>query len=109
MESLREISESNFDTTIATERMFTAVFFAAPWHPASIASLTVIQELEGLYKQQVDFFCMNIDENANVPAELGITELPTLIIFRYGHEQCRLVGQHEKRRIQAFLETTLQQ
>jgi thioredoxin 1 len=35
---------------------------------------------------------MNVDENTSVPKSLGIRGIPTLIVFKGGHEQERLVG-----------------
>ena len=43
------------------------------------------QETAGVYK-------MNVDENMNVPQRFGIRGIPTLILFKGGQEQERIVG-----------------
>jgi thioredoxin 1 len=35
---------------------------------------------------------MNVDENQNVPNRFGIRGIPTLILFKGGQEQERIVG-----------------
>ena len=44
------------------------------------------------YQGKAGVFKMNVDENMNVPQRFGIRGIPTLILFKSGQEQERIVG-----------------
>jgi hypothetical protein len=44
------------------------------------------------YEGKASVFKMNVDENMNVPQRYGIRGIPTLIVFKGGQEQERIVG-----------------
>jgi thioredoxin 1 len=44
------------------------------------------------YQGKAGVFKMNVDENMNVPQQYGIRGIPTLILFKGGQEQERIVG-----------------
>ena len=44
------------------------------------------------YDGKAGFYKMNVDENMNVPQRYGIRGIPTLILFKNGEEQERIVG-----------------
>ena len=48
----------------------------------------VAEEFDG----KAGVFKMNVDENTNVPNKYGIRGIPTLILFKGGQEQERIVG-----------------
>jgi thioredoxin 1 len=47
---------------------------------------------------------MNVDENMNVPQQFGIRGIPTLIVFKSGQEQERIVGAVTREAIAKVLE-----
>ena len=44
------------------------------------------------YEGKAGIYKMNVDENQNVPQRFGIRGIPTLILFKGGEEQERIVG-----------------
>ena len=44
------------------------------------------------YKDKAGVYKMNVDENMNVPQQYGIRGIPTLVVFKGGQEQERIVG-----------------
>jgi thioredoxin 1 len=44
------------------------------------------------YDGKAGVYKMNVDENMNVPQQFGIRGIPTLIVFKGGQEQERIVG-----------------
>ena len=44
------------------------------------------------YSGKAGVYKMNVDENQNVPNRYGIRGIPTLILFKGGQEQERIVG-----------------
>jgi len=47
---------------------------------------------------------MNVDENPEVPQRYGIRGIPTLIVFKGGQEQERIVGAVSQEQISRVLE-----
>ena len=48
----------------------------------------IAEEFEG----KAGVYKMNVDENMNIPQQFGIRGIPTLIVFKGGQEQERIVG-----------------
>ena len=46
----------------------------------------------GRIRRQCDFVKMDVDDNQNYPQRYGIRGIPTLILFKGGQEQERIVG-----------------
>ena len=44
------------------------------------------------YQEKAGVYKMNVDENMNIPQQFGIRGIPTLILFKGGQEQERIVG-----------------
>ncbi len=47
---------------------------------------------------------MNVDENMNVPQRFGIRGIPTLIVFKGGQEQERIVGAVSREKLAETIE-----
>ena len=63
-------------------------FESAVLYDLSVSKEAVAEE----YGEKAGFFKMNVDENMNVPQRYGIRGIPTLILFKGGQEQERIVG-----------------
>lgn len=51
-----------------------------------------VEALAEEYQGKAGVFKMNVDENQDVPQRFGIRGIPTLIVFKGGQEQERIVG-----------------
>jgi thioredoxin 1 len=89
-EGVRELTESEFDETIATG--VTLVDFWAPWCGPCQQQTPIIESLAGSVGDKATIAKVNVDDNAGVAGKLGIQSIPTLILFRDGEEKKRFVG-----------------
>lgn len=84
------------------------VDFWAEWCAPCKALLPVIGELADLYAGEVAVVKINADENKEVTARFEVRGLPTLILFKDGIEQERVLGMTSKTRIAALLDRYLE-
>ncbi|MGX7107387.1 thioredoxin [Hutsoniella sourekii] len=79
------------------------VDFWAPWCGPCRMQSPVVDELSEELEGQVDFYKMNVDEEAKVAQEFGIMSIPTLLIKKDGQVVDKLIGFHDKQRLSEIL------
>ena len=70
----------------------TLVDFNAPWCAPCRAQAPVIKALAKKFNNAARIIDMNVDENREFAIGRGIASIPTLILFKDGHELRRFVG-----------------
>ncbi len=79
------------------------VDFWAEWCAPCRMIAPIVEELAG-EMPNVSFGKLNVDENTNVAQSLGITAIPTLIIFKDGEVVDKVVGLLPKAQLKKVLE-----
>lgn len=97
--------ESITDTQFVekTSEGLTLVDFWAPWCGPCRMQSPIVDELADELAGQVEFFKMNVDEEPKTAQEFGIMSIPTLIIKKDGEVVEKLIGLHDKARLNAIL------
>jgi len=70
----------------------TLVDFESPWCRPCRDQKPIIETLARRFKGEVRIIELNIDDHRLFAIQLGITSIPTLIIFKNGRELQRFVG-----------------
>ena len=70
----------------------TLVDFESPWCRPCRDQKPIIETLARRFKGEARIIELNIDDNRQFAIQLGITSIPTLIIFKNGKEYQRFVG-----------------
>ncbi|MDZ4854701.1 MAG: thioredoxin domain-containing protein [Nitrospirota bacterium] len=81
---MRDVTDRDFDRVVAEATMPVLVEF---WKPGCGSCRALLRELERLeldVRGKVQILTMNVDENFQIPAELEITSLPVLALYRKG-------------------------
>ena len=81
---MRDVTYRDFDRVVAEATMPVLVEF---WKPGCGSCRALLRELERLeldVRGKVQILTMNVDENFQIPAELEITSLPVLALYRKG-------------------------
>lgn len=100
-----ELNDNNFDSYIASG--VTLVDFWAVWcRPCKIQG-PIVDELAQELGEKVHVCKMNVDSNQKVPSRFGITNIPTIIIFKDGQAVQQLVGLQSKISLSKQLEAYL--
>lgn len=94
-----EVNDGNFEKEVLNSSTPVLVDFWAAWcGPCRM----VAPELEKLAEEESDRLKvakLNVDDNRGIAARYGISSIPTMILFKDGKEQKRLIGVRSKARI----------
>ncbi|GFP38428.1 thioredoxin 1 [Candidatus Hakubella thermalkaliphila] len=94
-----EVNDGNFEKEVLDSPTPVLVDFWAAWcGPCRM----VAPELEKLAEEESDRLKvakLNVEDNRVIAARYGISSIPTMILFKDGKEQKRLMGARSKARI----------
>jgi thioredoxin 1 len=87
-----EVSDSSFDKDVLqSDRPVLVDFWAAWCAPCRMLEPTVVAVAEK-YMANARVVKLNVDDNPSVSQRYGIKGIPTLILFKSGREEERVVG-----------------
>lgn len=91
-----KLSSENFEKEVLKSEKPVLVDFYADWCGPCNAMAPVIEELATELDGKAKVGKINVDENSDIAVEYNIMSIPTLIIFKNGKEEKRLVGLRDK-------------
>ncbi|MEJ7624897.1 MAG: thioredoxin [Pyrinomonadaceae bacterium] len=100
----KEITDSNFQADVLGSDKPVLVDFWAEWCGPCRMIAPTVEAIAEEYQEKAGVFKMNVDENGTVPQQYGIRGIPTLILFKGGQEQERIVGAVTREAISRVIE-----
>src|SRR6478672_6550012 len=88
----KAITDSNFESDVLSSEKPVPVDFWAEWCGPCRMIAPSVEAVAEEYQGKASVYKMNVDENRDVPQQYGIRGIPTLIVFKGGQEQERIVG-----------------
>lgn len=98
-----EIGDSSFESEVLQSDKPVLVDFWAPWCGPCRAIAPIVEELAQDYGDKVKFTKCNVDENPTTPTKYGIKSIPTLIFFKDGEIQDKIIGIVAKSRLEEMI------
>ena len=104
--AVQHVTDQDFDNVIQGGKPV-LVDFWAPWcGPCRIIG-PIVEELAPSYEGRAVITKMNVDDNPAVAQRLGVTSIPTLMMFKNGKLVDRVVGAMPKGELQKFIDRNL--
>ncbi len=103
----QEFTDSNFEESVLKSDKPVLVDFWAEWCGPCRMVGPIVEELAQDYDGRVVVGKMNVDENPEVPAQFGIRNIPTLLVFKNGEVVDKQVGAAPKPHLAKKLDAQL--
>ncbi|HLG92516.1 MAG TPA: thioredoxin [Acidimicrobiales bacterium] len=101
------LSDADFDEQVRSSDQPVLVDFWAEWCGPCKMIAPILEELADQESSRLRVAKLNIDENREVPRRFEVLSIPTLILFKDGQPQHRIVGARGKSQLLKELEDHL--
>ena len=98
-----EVGDSSFESEVLQSDKPVLVDFWAPWCGPCRAIAPIVEKLAEDFGDKVKFTKCNVDENPATPTKYGIKSIPTLIFFKDGEIQDKVIGIVAKSRLEEMI------
>ena len=103
-ENVREVSDSSFETDVLKSDRPVLVDFWAAWCAPCRMLAPTVEAVADKYANTATVVKLNVDDNPSVSQRYGIKGIPTLILFKGGKEEERVVGATSKEAIARMID-----
>ena len=91
-EGIVTLSDATFDESIGSAEHAVLVDFWAEWCGPCKMIAPVLEEIASEHGEQLTIAKLNVDDNPNIARRFDVMSIPTLLVFKDGEVQKRLVG-----------------
>lgn len=103
-EHVTEVSDNNFEQAVLQSNQPVLVDFWAAWCAPCRMLAPTVDAVAEKYAGNAKVVKLNVDENPAISQRYGIKGIPTLILFKDGKEEERVVGATSKDAISRMID-----
>jgi thioredoxin 1 len=100
---VHDVSEAALEDELIQSQEPILVDFWAPWCGPCRAMAPALEAAAEKLSGAAKVYKVNVDDNPSVSPRFNLRGIPTLILFKDGHEASRLVGLSSKEQIEALV------
>ncbi len=101
------VTDATFDSEVKSASVPVVVDFWAEWCGPCKQIGPALEELSAEYGDRVKIVKVNVDENPESPAQLGVRGIPALFMFKDGAVVSNKVGAAPKAALQSWIDAAL--
>jgi len=105
--NLANLTDSNFDEEVKSSEVPVLVDFWAEWCGPCKMVAPVLEEIAAENPEKIRVVKLNIDDNLETARRFDVMSIPTMILFKDGDAQVRIVGAKGKGQLLQELDSYL--
>ncbi|SPH23521.1 Thioredoxin [Defluviimonas aquaemixtae] len=101
------VTDATFDNEVRQSPIPVVVDFWAEWCGPCKQIGPALEELSAQFEGKVKIVKVNVDENPDSPAQMGVRGIPALFMFKDGQIVSNKVGAAPKAALQSWIESAI--